>query len=156
MLFRSQKPQQPSDAAVAVPPVPARKRHDGAYQPRLVRPHASTVALARAGLPQCPTRLPLRDAQLALDLLCSLAATRRTQKFPSATSFKIALSIAISAKRELIVVVVMAGGYGQIGTVVDGLVAVWKPARRSRCGVSTGVYAMEHRPERELTLTGAR
>ncbi len=85
-------PQQGRDAAVAVAPEAPRQCDQAGDQGGLVPRHPGRVSLCPARLGQPPTRPTLRDGHDGLHVRDRLPPARRAQKFPDATSLRIALS----------------------------------------------------------------
>ena len=75
--------------------------HDAVNQPWFIIRHPRPMPLRRPHLPQHPTRPPLGDAQPLVDPVHRLPALWRAQKFPEATSLRIALPNAWSATSYL-------------------------------------------------------
>ena len=91
------EPQQARDRAIPVAAEPAGQINDLPDEQRLVLLRPQTSTLSRSRLPEHSARSALRDVQLGQDVRDGFATVLRAQKFPSATSFKIALSRAWSA-----------------------------------------------------------
>ena len=85
-------PQQGRDAAGAVAPEAPRQGDQAGDQGGLVPRHPGRAPLCPARLGQPPTRPPLRDGHDGLHVRDRLPPARQAQKFPDATSLRIALS----------------------------------------------------------------
>ena len=85
-------PQQGRDAAVAVAPEAPRQGDQAGDQGGLVPRHPGRAPLCPARLGQPPTGPMLRDGHDGLHVRDRLPPARRAQKFPNATSLRIALS----------------------------------------------------------------
>ena len=85
-------PQQGRDAAGAVAPEAPRQGDQAGDQGGLVPRHPGRAPLCPARLGQPPTRPTLRDGHDGLPVRDRLPPARRAQKFPDATSLRIALS----------------------------------------------------------------
>ena len=87
-------PQQRRDAAVAVAPEALRQGDAARHEGGLIRGRAGRIVLRAPRLLQDATRPTLRDGQRGLHVAHRLAPVRWAQKFPEATSFRMALSSA--------------------------------------------------------------
>jgi hypothetical protein len=87
-------PQHRRDPAIAVAPVAAGQLHDLLCQHIFIITDDYVVSLRTAGLMQHLARPPLRNAAVINDMINRPASARRAQKYPDATSFRIAMSMA--------------------------------------------------------------
>ena len=85
-------PQQGGDAAGAGATEPSRQGDEAGDQGGLVRGHPGSAPRRAARLGQDPAGPTLRDDQRGAHVANRLPPARRAQKFPEATSWRIALS----------------------------------------------------------------
>ena len=87
-------PEESRDTAVTIPTILRGQRYDALRQNGLVVGHLERVSLGTAHLPQHPTRPTLGAGQRLTPVHDRLPPSRRAQKYPRETSFRIALSSA--------------------------------------------------------------